>query len=768
MTQGSKSATPFVSQAIGEGGQAGSDIPEAPGDAAVYYDPLSYAAYDHPYEIYRQLRDRAPVYYNQRRNLWVVSRYEDVRACLRNHEQMINALGNDIDGTHDSYGVGMLVCQDPPRHTVLRDAIRRSFGAREILAMEDRVREVSRGLLADLRAKGSGDFTEDVALPLAFHAALRLVGAPESDAPYFIEHLWRAMARTVGKLGVPQDAADANRESEEHLAEIIEQRRRAIAAGADPSTPDAISQILLAVGKGKIEDAEVVGLAHLVLSAATDAPAALLSNCVAVLDKIPGLQRQLAAHPERIANFVEEVLRYESPAQNLSRQTAAKVTLAGVTIPADSRVMVLMASANRDERVFDDPDSFDPDRVFTAENKILTFGEGIHSCLGAPLARLTARVMLETMLDGTEFRLAGMPQRWVKQMVRGFSRLPVEFISSSQPAEHLVGALQHHRTKLTLTAAARELQTPVRVERKDLVADGVVALTLSPVGGDPLPAWEPGAHVDLILDGAPTRQYSLCGDPADDSCIRLGILRDPAGRGSSLFVHDQLGAGDIVEVRGPRNNFPLVKSPRYLFIAGGIGITPVLTMIRAAEAAGADWRLVYGGRQRASMAFLDELAAYGDRVSVRPQDETGLLDLESLLGEPQAGTQVYCCGPEPLLAAVEARCQAWPAKSLHVERFVPKALTEPVLTEAFEVYLAQSELTLTIPPDQSILSAVEEAGIEVLSSCSEGTCGTCETRVLEGIPDHRDSVLDEDEQRAGDCMMICVSRSCTPRLVLDI
>jgi cytochrome P450/ferredoxin-NADP reductase len=739
-----------------------------PGNAALYYDPLSYAAYDHPYEVYRQLREHAPVYYNEQRNLWVVSRYEDVKASLRNHEQMINALGNDIDGTHDSYGVGMLVCQDPPRHTVLRDAIRRSFGAREILAMEDRIRAVSRRLLAGMRAKGGGDFTEDVALPLAFDVALRLVGAPESDAPYFIDHLWRAMARTVGKLGLPEDAVAANRESEEHLTEIIEQRRRAIAAGADPSTPDAISQILLAVDKGRIEDAEVVGLAHLVLSAATDAPAALLSNCIVVLDKFPALQRQLAEHPEKIANFVEEVLRYDSPAQNLSRQTTAEVTLAGVTIPADARVMVLMASANRDERVFDDPDTFDADRGFTAENKILTFGEGIHSCMGAPLARLTARAMLETMLDGTGFRIVGMPERWVKQMVRGYSKLPVEFVSSSQPAEHLVGAVQHHRTKLTLTSATRELETDVRVERKDMVADGVVALTLRAVDANPLPRWEPGAHVDLILDGVPTRQYSLCGDPADDSFLRLGILRDPDGRGSSLYVHDQLQTGDVVQVRGPRNNFPLVKSPRYLFIAGGIGITPILAMIRAAEAAGDDWRLVYGGRHRASMAFLNELAAYGDRVSVRPQDETGLLDLDSLLGEPQPGTKVYCCGPEPLLAAVEERCKTWPKRSLHVERFVPKALTKPVLTEAFEVYLAQSELTLMVPPDRSILSVVEEAGVEVLYSCSEGTCGTCETRVLEGVPDHRDSVLDEEEQEAGDRMMICISRACTPRLVLDI
>jgi ferredoxin-NADP reductase len=255
---------------------------------------------------------------------------------------------------------------------------------------------------------------------------------------------------------------------------------------------------------------------------------------------------------------------------------------------------------------------------------------------------------------------------------------------------------------------------------------------------------------------------------AETTAYRRGVLRDPDGRGSSRFVHDRLRAGDTVRVRGPRNNFPLVDSPRYLFVAGGIGITPVLAMIRAAETGGAHWELVYGGRRRASMAFLDELAQYGDRVSVRPQDETGLLDLDTLLGTPRPDTLVYCCGPEPLLAAVEQRCAGWPRGALHVERFAPRPQTEPVRTEAFEVVLQRSELTLTVPPDRSILSVVEEAGVGVLSSCAEGTCGTCETAVVEGVPDHRDSVLDPEEREADDCMMICVSRSRGPRLVLDL
>jgi len=317
---------------------------------------------------------------------------------------------------------------------------------------------------------------------------------------------------------------------------------------------------------------------------------------------------------------------------------------------------------------------------------------------------------------------------------------------------------------------APEYELDAVVGSRHVAAEGVVVLTLREADGGPLPPWEPGAHVDLLLpgpDGTLVRQYSLCGDPADRYEWQLGVLREPAGRGGSAHVHDALRPGSRVRVRGPRNHFPLLPSPRYLFVAGGIGITPLRTMVAAAQAAGAEWALVYGGRTRTSMAFLDELG--GDpRVTVRPQDETGLLDLESLLGPPRPGTLVYCCGPEPLLAAVEERCASWPEGSLRVERFSPKPVDEPVLAGSFEVELARSGLALTIPPNRSILDVVEEAGVGVLSSCSEGTCGTCETAVLAGEPEHRDSVLTDEEQTVNDCMMICVSRSRCPRLVLDL
>lgn len=305
---------------------------------------------------------------------------------------------------------------------------------------------------------------------------------------------------------------------------------------------------------------------------------------------------------------------------------------------------------------------------------------------------------------------------------------------------------------------------------KSVEADGVVSLTLTRPSGSRLPDWEPGAHIDVTLGNSETRQYSLCGDRWNAHEYRIAVLREPDGRGGSAFVHDRLAVDDQVALGGPRNNFPMVPSPRYLFIAGGIGVTPILPMIVQADLLSVEWSLLYGGRRRGSMAFLDELARYGDRVHVVPQDEAGLLPLAQWLGQPRTDTVVYGCGPAPLLAAVEetVATAGWGQYRLHIERFVAAEVGGPVRDEPFEVELARTGTTVTVTPQTSVLDAARRAGATTLSSCEKGTCGTCETAVLDGVPDHRDSILAEHERAAGDCMFPCVSRSCTDRLVLDL
>jgi ferredoxin-NADP reductase len=314
----------------------------------------------------------------------------------------------------------------------------------------------------------------------------------------------------------------------------------------------------------------------------------------------------------------------------------------------------------------------------------------------------------------------------------------------------------------------REFEADLTIVAADEVATDVLALTLAAADGSALPPWTPGAHIDLVLGDDLIRQYSLCGSPSDSTQWRVGVLRAPDSRGGSKAVHAELREGGTARVRGPRNHFPMVSSPRYLFVAGGIGITPMLPMIAAAEAAGAEWRLVYGGRSRASMAFLDELAVYGDKVTVLPQDEAGIPDLDALLGSPEPGTLVYACGPTGLLDAVEERCAAsWPTGALHLERFSAKT-SETSGNTAFELVLQRSGLTLEVPADASVYEVCKAAGVSVVGSCLEGVCGTCETEVVDGDVDHRDSILNEAERASNEFMMICVSRCRSGRLTLDL
>ncbi|MCX4509468.1 PDR/VanB family oxidoreductase [Streptomyces sp. NBC_01619] len=292
----------------------------------------------------------------------------------------------------------------------------------------------------------------------------------------------------------------------------------------------------------------------------------------------------------------------------------------------------------------------------------------------------------------------------------------------------------------------------VLVTERTTPAEGVVQLRLE---GAHLPRWEPGAHIDLVLPSGRVRQYSLCGDPEDSGTYTIATRLVEDGHGGSREVHEHLHDGTEVEIRGPRNRFPLAGSASYLFLAGGIGITPVLPMVRALHAAGAtNWRLLYCGRDRATMPYVDEAEELGaTTVSGRP-------DLGFLAGLP-AETVVYCCGPQGLMDAVAAALPE--GRELRLERFTAAAAAPG---GAFELELRRSGRTLTVPAGRSVLDAVRDELPDVSYSCRQGFCGTCQQRVLEGGIDHRDELLTDAER--SDSMLICVSRCTSGRLVLDL
>jgi ferredoxin-NADP reductase len=325
--------------------------------------------------------------------------------------------------------------------------------------------------------------------------------------------------------------------------------------------------------------------------------------------------------------------------------------------------------------------------------------------------------------------------------------------------------------EMPVVTASAESTLELVVEQVRREADGVVSLTLADALGRDLPAWTPGAHLELVLPSGLIRQYSLCGDCADRSRYVVAVLREDHGRGGSREIHDVGLVGRTLIVRGPRNHFALEPAARYLFLAGGIGVTPILAMVREAARAGADWQLWYGGRARARMAFVDELAAIdAARVHVRPEETDGLLPVRDLIAEADATTAVYCCGPEPMIEAVTAACDTLGRGSqLHLERFGPGGDGVDLRdATAFEVELRRTGVTLQVPADRTVLDVVREVVEDVAYSCEEGYCGSCETGVVEGTPDHRDTVLSDEERAGCDRMMICVSRSCSRRLVLDL
>ncbi len=296
-------------------------------------------------------------------------------------------------------------------------------------------------------------------------------------------------------------------------------------------------------------------------------------------------------------------------------------------------------------------------------------------------------------------------------------------------------------------------------------ADNVLSLRLSSSDGMPLPSWEPGAHIELALPSGRHRQYSLCGDPNDTRSYRIAILQVPGGRGGSVEVHTDARAGQLITVQGPRNHFPLVPSPAYLFIAGGIGITAMMAMAVRVAAEGGEWNLVYAGRRRASMAFLDEIRALGpDRVDVMPADERGRPDLDAIIGATPPSAAVYCCGPDRMLHAVQERVAERPDLVLHSEPFTGTAAGGGA---ALYVELRRTGRIINVPSDRTVLQAVRDVAPAVSTGCEQGVCGACRTSVLAGEPDHRDKLLSSAERAAG-AMLICVSRARSERLTLDL
>jgi vanillate O-demethylase ferredoxin subunit len=314
----------------------------------------------------------------------------------------------------------------------------------------------------------------------------------------------------------------------------------------------------------------------------------------------------------------------------------------------------------------------------------------------------------------------------------------------------------------------------VKVERKSIEAVDICTYELVDVNGRPLPAFSAGSHIDVHLPNGITRQYSLCNDPAESHRYLLGVLRDPASRGGSQAMHDLVSEGQVLRISAPKNHFPLAhEAGRSILLAGGIGITPILCMAERLAVVGANFEMHYATRSRDRTAFHDRITASTYAARVQFHFDDGLpaqkLDIGALLATPQPGVHVYVCGPKGLMDAVlgTARTNGWPEAQLHYE-FFSAEIDKSDSDASFQVKLASSGRIVVVPKDKTVVHALADAGVEVLTSCEQGVCGTCLTRVLEGEPDHKDMYLTPEEQAANDQFTPCCSRSKSTMLVLDL
>ncbi|MFC9161064.1 cytochrome P450 [Streptomyces fungicidicus] len=721
-----------------------------------YRDPAGHLA---------TVRDTSPVFWYPHLNAWIVTRREDCLTVLSDWQTYSSAANSaaDVPAKHrDVYPpdlvAKMIVGQDPPGHTETRSVAQRGFVKERMDRLQPEIEARAHRIIDRFENNGSANLLEEYSLELTTQTIMALLGLGyehEAMMRQLRDDLFAVLSSAHEPLPEParSEVWDRFVEANLKLRAIVEERR-------DSEADDIISVMASARAKDgsyALPTPQIALHVSEFAAAGTDTTAQAMTNAVLFLARNPGALEDALAEPELWPRVFEETVRRRPSSTFTSRRATRDVELSGVRIPAGDMVWVALASANTDPGHVERPFEFDIHRPDPTDH--LAFTAGRHTCLGNPLARVQGATGLRVLFE----RLPSLRPDDTDAL--DFLRMALLPVRRSLRVRWDVADVERSRTR---TVRTLNLEVTERTE----ASDGVVALTLSHPDGGELPPWKAGAHIDVHVPGGDgevrVRQYSLCSDPEDRTSYRVGVLREQDGRGGSAAVHDTLTAGSRVTVSWPRNNFRLLPSPRYLFIAGGIGVTPVLPMIREAERAGAEWELVYGGRTQASMAFRDELAVHGGRVTVVPQDELGLIDLPGLLGEVREGTLVYACGPEPLLRAVEENTAHWPKNSLRLERFAPKPVVRTVPDTPFEVEFAGSGTVVEVGADETILEAAEKAGLPVVSSCKTGTCGTCETPIVSGRADHRDSILTPSEQEADRTMLICVSRAAAgcPRLVL--
>ncbi len=748
---------------------------------AAAFDPFGDAYQQDPPDSLRWSRAQEPVFWSPLLGYWVVTRYDSIRAIFRDNRhfspsialEKITPSSAEASAVLAGYGFALnrtLVNEDEPAHMPRRRALMEPFTPEALVQHEALVRRLTHQAIDRFIDSGRADLVDQMLWEVPLTVALHFLGVPEEDMDTLRHY---SIAHTVNTWGRPKPeeqvaVAHAVGNFWQYAGQVLQKMR------LDPERPGWMPYCIRKQRElpDVVTDSYLHSMMMAIIVAAHETTANASANAMKLLLSQPAVWQQLCADGTLIPGAVDECLRHNGSVAAWRRLATVDVVIDGVAIPAGSKLLIVSSSGNHDERHFEDPDALDIRRDNATEH--LTFGYGAHQCMGKHLARMEMQIFVEAFTQRLpHLRLAEQRFSYVPNTsFRGPEHLWVEWDAAHNPERADPGL---RRSALPVRIGEPQRQTLTRtliVEAVEPVAEAVLKLRLVAPAGETLPRWTAGAHIDVeCATPATTRQYSLCGDPADAGAWEIAVLHEPEGRGGSRWLHGQLRVGDRLKLRGPRNHFRLDEAAAAsIFIAGGIGITPISALARRARSLGIPYALHYSGRSRAHMALVDELAAlHGDCLHLHVAAEGTRADLRALLATPLPGTHIYACGPPRMLQAVEEATATWPAGALHSEHFVSTlAALNPAQEHAFEVELADTGTTLTVAADQTLLQALRAAGLQIQSDCEEGLCGSCEVPVLQGEVDHRDRVLTPAERAANRQMMSCCSRAKAQRLVLGL
>lgn len=729
------------------------------------FDMFGAAYQANPAESLKVFREEKPIFFSEAMNYWVVTRYEDMKNIFRdpitfsarNVLEKFTPNSAEADAILAKYDYAMdrtLVNEDEPIHMERRRELLDAFAAPNLEELREMTRRLVTKQVDDFIGTDKVDLMATLLWEVPIVIALKFLGVPDKD----IEMLQQfGVAHKVNTWGRP------SAEEQTHVATMVGkfwhfsgqvlERMKQNTEGKKGWMYDMIRKNRS--NPRVVTDNYLHSMMMAILVAAHETTSTATANAIRHLLSVPHLWRKLHDQPHMIPGAVEECLRYAGPIVAWRREATVDTEIGGVQIAKGDKLFLVMAVANRDPEQFEHPDLLDIQRDNASEH--LSFGYGAHQCLGKNIGRMEMCVIIEelsrripylqlaeqefTSLPNTSFH--GPESLWVEWDPNRIQR---------EGREQSVFPIGNPDKK--------QIYRTTRVVSVRDIAVGVKEITLATADPQlPLPEWSAGAHIELMLPNGLERKYSLCPSQNPDHYVIAVKLEEPS-EGGSAWIHEHLSVGQKLNIRGPKNFFRLhLDAPNYLLLAGGIGISPILSMAQKLKAAAKPYTLMYCGRERAALAYLDDIGQFCTDASVFISAEGNRASLPELIRAQPPGTHIYACGPESMLDELEELAATYQLQlSFELFRSVSSILN-PELEQPFAVELVDTGKTYDVPRDKTLLQVLLENDIDVPNDCEEGLCGSCEVVVEKGAIDHRDKVLSAAERAANTRMISCCSRA---------